>query len=202
MFFHNRFLPVFGSQLSGRPVSREMPFCSGPRQLGQSSGSTFLSAGAVLVGSLLATADAAAAFALAFGALGRGVARRSQEQARRGEAGQQSGNYTGLHWEGSQEAGWSGSWQGGAGSWLRRAELRRIRYNRARHPTTLPRQNRSHLKDKARPNPRQGYRRCAKPLTVMLSSAKPSPICHLADESAGIHREPPRRCHVFSANAE
>src|SRR5688572_638503 len=39
LFFHRTFSPVAGSKLSIRPVSREMPFCSGPRQWGQSSGS-------------------------------------------------------------------------------------------------------------------------------------------------------------------
>src|SRR5262245_24372352 len=34
--FQRTFSPVSGSHLSMRPVSREMRFCSGPRQLGQS----------------------------------------------------------------------------------------------------------------------------------------------------------------------
>jgi hypothetical protein len=38
-FFQATFSPVAGSKLSINPVSREMPFCSGPRQWGQSSGS-------------------------------------------------------------------------------------------------------------------------------------------------------------------
>ena len=40
LFFQTTFLPL-GSPLSIRPVSREMPFCSGPRQLGQSTGSAW-----------------------------------------------------------------------------------------------------------------------------------------------------------------
>src|SRR4051812_20586037 len=57
-FFHTMFLPET-SQLGSRPVSRETPFCSGPRKLTQSSGSALSCFTARLTGELAAVFEAA-----------------------------------------------------------------------------------------------------------------------------------------------
>src|ERR1700733_7298680 len=69
-------LSLPGSQRSMVPVSREMPFCSGPRHIGQSSGSAVVDGSDVLAvamatwtGSFFSTAEfaSAAGFASATG---------------------------------------------------------------------------------------------------------------------------------------